>query len=399
MTGQGGRPSVGVMGRVEIRVLGAFELTVDGGADTAVGLRRRDAARLAKLLAVTPGHRLPREQLLDALWPDVDPAAAANRLHKAAHFVRRATGHPEAMVLSGDVVALFPGVEVEVDADRFEQLARRAIDGTADSAATDGRDRADNRADDRAAARDEAISCYTGPLLPFDLYEDWAFHRRQRLDLRYWELLRRAGRFDELLALDPTDEQAHVGVMRNHLRRGDRAAVLRHYDVLVEVLDRELGVGPSMEARAVRDLAVGDPPGTGDPSSLPRAAALAHQRVGFCRTVDGVRLAYAVSGDGPPLVKTSNWLTHVDHEWTSPVWRHWWQALTAHNTLVRYDERGCGLSDWDIGPEGFGLEPWVRDLETVVDALGLERFPLLGISQAGRSPSSTPPATPSGCRT
>jgi pimeloyl-ACP methyl ester carboxylesterase len=65
------------------------------------------------------------------------------------------------------------------------------------------------------------------------------------------------------------------------------------------------------------------------------------------------------------------------------VWRHWWQALSQHHTLVRYDERGCGLSDWDVDDDSYTLDAWVRDLETVVDALGLERFPLLGISQGG----------------
>ena len=359
------------MHRVEISLLGGFGITVDGGGDAAARLTRRDPSRLVKLLAVTPGHRLGREQVLDALWPDADPPSAANRLHKAAHYVRRATGDQDAIVLQGDVVSLFPGAEVAVDAERFDALARAAAGSGAAADGTAGE------------AVEAALASYGGQLLPFDLYEEWAFHLRQRLALRYCELLRRAGRFDELLAVDPTDEQAHVGLMRQHLRRGDRAGVLRQFDVLVEVLDRELGVGPSVEARAVRDLAVGDPPGTPDASILPRSAALAHQRVGFCRAVDGVRLAYAVAGQGPPLVKTSNWLTHVDHEWDSPVWRHWWQALTARHTLVRYDERGCGLSDWDIGPEGFGLEPWVRDLETVVDALGLERFPLLGMSQGG----------------
>ena len=65
------------------------------------------------------------------------------------------------------------------------------------------------------------------------------------------------------------------------------------------------------------------------------------------------------------------------------MWRHWWEALSSRHTLVRYDERGCGLSDWDVDGESFTLDAWVRDLEAVVDALGLERFPLLGISQGG----------------
>jgi pimeloyl-ACP methyl ester carboxylesterase/DNA-binding CsgD family transcriptional regulator len=103
------------------------------------------------------------------------------------------------------------------------------------------------------------------------------------------------------------------------------------------------------------------------------------QKIYFCKTGDGVRVAYATTGSGPPLVKVSNWLSHLEFDWDSPVWRHWLTELSRDHTLVRYDERGCGLSDWDVAQLSF--ESWVRDLETVVDALGLERFPLLGISQ------------------
>ena len=94
-----------------------------------------------------------------------------------------------------------------------------------------------------------------------------------------------------------------------------------------------------------------------------------------------MRLAYATVGSGPPLVKASNWLTHLDFEWDSPIWRHWWQRLSAHHRLVRYDERGNGMSQRDVGDVSF--DTWVRDLETVVDAAGLDRFPLLGISRGG----------------
>jgi pimeloyl-ACP methyl ester carboxylesterase/DNA-binding CsgD family transcriptional regulator len=104
-------------------------------------------------------------------------------------------------------------------------------------------------------------------------------------------------------------------------------------------------------------------------------------RIGFCTADDGVRIAYGVHGSGPPLVKAANWLTHLDHDWRSPVWRHWLSALGERHTMVRYDERGCGLSDRDVGYDAFTLDRWVRDLETVVDAAGFETFALLGISQ------------------
>ncbi|MGH7448760.1 MAG: alpha/beta fold hydrolase [Longimicrobiales bacterium] len=103
------------------------------------------------------------------------------------------------------------------------------------------------------------------------------------------------------------------------------------------------------------------------------------QKIRFCTSADGVRLAYATSGAGPPLVKPANWLTHLEYDWESPVWRHWLRELSRHHTLVRYDERGSGLSDWTA--QNVSFDSWVTDLETVVDALGLERFPLLGISQ------------------
>ena len=111
------------------------------------------------------------------------------------------------------------------------------------------------------------------------------------------------------------------------------------------------------------------------------SATKARQEIRYCMTSDGVRLAYATTGNGPPLVKASNWLTHLDFEWESPIWRHWYTALSAHHRLVRYDERGNGMSQRDVSDVSF--DTWVRDLETVVDAAGLDRFPLLGISRGG----------------
>jgi pimeloyl-ACP methyl ester carboxylesterase/tRNA A-37 threonylcarbamoyl transferase component Bud32 len=105
------------------------------------------------------------------------------------------------------------------------------------------------------------------------------------------------------------------------------------------------------------------------------------QQIRFCTSADGVGLAYATTGSGPPLVKAANWLSHLEVDGKSPVWRHWIRELSRYHTLVRYDERGCGLSDWNV--DEFSLDAWVRDLEAVVDALELERFPLLGISQGG----------------
>src|SRR5215216_6939593 len=108
---------------VVITVLGGFRVTVDGVPTAARGWARRSAAALVKILALAPGHRLHREHVMDLLWPDDLPARSAPRLHKAAHFARRAAGRPDAIVLHDDVVWLFPDSEVIVDAIRFEEVA------------------------------------------------------------------------------------------------------------------------------------------------------------------------------------------------------------------------------------------------------------------------------------
>ena len=104
------------------------------------------------------------------------------------------------------------------------------------------------------------------------------------------------------------------------------------------------------------------------------------QEIRFCTSPDGTTIAWAKHGSGPPLVKAGNWLTHLEFDWQSPVWRHWMEGLGERHTLIRYDERGCGLSDRD--PKDLGIDAWVADLETVVDAAGVDRFTLIGVSAA-----------------
>jgi pimeloyl-ACP methyl ester carboxylesterase/DNA-binding CsgD family transcriptional regulator len=99
----------------------------------------------------------------------------------------------------------------------------------------------------------------------------------------------------------------------------------------------------------------------------------------FAAAVDGVRIAYATSGSGPALVKVGTWMSHLEHDWQSPVWGHLLTWLSERFTLVRYDQRGNGLSDWNAQDLSFGA--WIDDLATVVEAAGLERFALLGLSQ------------------
>ena len=344
---------------VEIELLGEFRVRVDGRPVAGAAWARRDAASLVKVLALQRGRRLHREQLIDVLWPGLGLADAAPRLHKASFYARRALGRPDAVVLSADEVALFPDDTVTVDVAAFEQEASTALAGGSQAAA------------------EAALRRHSGELLPADLYADWAAEARQRVAGLRDRLLWQARRWEELLERDPYDEVVHLELMRDLVRAGDLRGALRQYERLDHALRRDAGAAPGADAVALHEQAK---------ASLMRQGGLTaadagrlEQQIRFCRTDDGVTLAYALSGGGPPLVKAANWLTHVDHDWHSVVWRHWLVALSARHQLIRYDERGCGLSDWDIAPPTF--ENWVQDLETVVDTVGLDRFPLLGISQ------------------
>jgi pimeloyl-ACP methyl ester carboxylesterase/DNA-binding CsgD family transcriptional regulator len=106
----------------------------------------------------------------------------------------------------------------------------------------------------------------------------------------------------------------------------------------------------------------------------------ASQRIRYLRTPDGVKLAWAEAGSGPPLVKAANWMSHLEYEWESPVWRHWIKFFTENFRYVRYDERGCGMTDWNVGD--LSLERWIDDLESVIEASDPKGpIVLLGISQ------------------
>jgi len=105
------------------------------------------------------------------------------------------------------------------------------------------------------------------------------------------------------------------------------------------------------------------------------------QEIGFCTAPDGVRIAFATSGSGPAVVRVGTWLSHLEEDWNSSVWRHWLEAFSEGRTLVRFDVRGSGLSDRRV--DDLSLDALVNDLDAVVDASGLERFPLLGLCPGG----------------
>ena len=220
---------------MSITVVGRFALTVDGRAVPADAWQRRSAVALVKLLAVTGGHRLHREQAVDRIWPEEDLDVAVARLHKAAHFARKAVGFAGVVVLRDEQVLLCPDDDLDVDADAFDALATLAL--------SSGQDDAVRRALDACA----------GELLPDDPYEPWAAEPRLRLRSRHLDLLRAAGRWETVVELEPTDEAASAELMLRLARAGNRQAALRQYERLAVTLHRELGVTPGPRATALRD--------------------------------------------------------------------------------------------------------------------------------------------------
>src|SRR6266567_7677340 len=186
-------------GSCELRLLGGFRAEVDGRRVPGEAWRHRRGADLVKVLALAPGHRLHREHVIDRLWPDLGAEAGAANLRKAVHFARRALGGERAVGTEGPMLQLWPSGSLSVDVERFEREAAGAI-----------------RTRDRAAAA-RAASRYEGDLLPEDPYAPWAEAPRERLRRTFVQVLKIAGRWDGVLALDPVDEEAHRALIRAHL--------------------------------------------------------------------------------------------------------------------------------------------------------------------------------------
>ncbi|TPI65171.1 hypothetical protein FJ417_00925 [Mesorhizobium sp. B3-1-7] len=224
--------------RVSIHLLGRFAVSVDDRVVPAAEWRRDRAAALVKLLALRPGHRAHREQIMETFWPDADPDAAGASLRKAVHFARRALGGRDLIDVSNDIVALAPDVELAIDTESFETAAKAALRG------------------DDSKAFAHAADLYGGRLLPDDLFVEWLDAPRAQLQQRYSDLLRAGNLWQRLIALDPADEQAQCALMQVALDAGNRVEAIRQFNQLRDNLHAELGVGPSAATIALYEKAL-----------------------------------------------------------------------------------------------------------------------------------------------
>jgi predicted ATPase/DNA-binding SARP family transcriptional activator/DNA-binding CsgD family transcriptional regulator/Flp pilus assembly protein TadD len=261
---------------MRIRVLGGFSVSVGSRTIKGSAWRLRKSASLVKLLALSSGHRMHREQVLDMLWPDLGSRAAANNLRQALHAARRALEPDRAadsryLASQNESLALCPRGDLWVDVNAFEAAVATA-----------------RRSRDTAAYR-VALELYPGELLPDDRYEEWVDNRRQELGGTFFSVLfelaslyeehgeygRGVETLQRSLSVEPTNEEAHAGLMRLHALSGKQKAALSQYEQLRKVLSRQFGTEPTVTTRRLREeIAAGEfPPSLHSPAAPPQEGA------------------------------------------------------------------------------------------------------------------------------
>lgn len=335
---------------LEIRVLGNFTVTRDGRA-VPLPPSRKTRALLAYLAVV--GKLQNREHLCEMFWdvPD-DPRGS---LRWSLSKLRQIVNSEEHQPLRADrnFLELRIGEEIVVDWHSLKPLA------SADLGAVPLNDL------ERWARQLDGgfLDDLSLPRCP--IFEAWRIALASEYDVLRCRILRAAV---DRLREEPARALPFVSALR--AINPDDDALGRELVALAEAARgqaRQPGASPSpaREASSIQEPA--------------DRAATPVQEIRFSTTEDNVRIAYAVTGEGYPIVKAANWMSHLHYDRESPVWRHWVEGLSRYNRLIRYDERGNGLSDWTV--DDLSAEGMIADLEAIVAASGVDRFALLGLSQ------------------
>lgn len=354
------------MARLIIRVLGELAVSRDG-EPVALPASRKTRALLGYLAITARPHR--RDRLCELLWdlPD-DPRGA---LRWSLSKLRRIVNDDVERIVADRERVSFADTDAQIDIKSAASLV-----------------------DDEHLTREqliEAVAALSEPLLDGldqpdqELYQGWLQAEREQVKRYCARLVARLARHvdtpvtDALdysrrwLDLDPYSPDAAMRVLSD-LKRVGREAEATGLAHTLQTRFRNAGLPwPPERSRQDRDDE------TAAQAKDEQREFLARQTVHFCTTNDDVRIAWAKIGEGPPVVKAANWLSHLELDWDAPIWSPLFRRLARDHLFVRYDERGNGLSDWDVGEITFDL--FVADLETVTDALGIDRFALLGISQ------------------
>lgn len=346
----------------------------------------RKAKALFIYLAMSPNLRASREKLAGIFWGRSAEEQARASLRQTLASLRKTLNTNDRILIDSNSADVYlVDNSVFVDAILFEQ-----------------------QVDDEVSKTEESVNLYQGEFMDGfsikeEFFENWLREKREQLSelakqkmtslAEYWN---RSGELDKailvikkFLNIDPLHESSHQALMHLFTLTGRRESALKQYKLCEKVLKDELNVEPQQETIELYNKILDKVPLLDDDSICAHLAPKLHdtsahknnvkQDIRYCVSSDGVRIAYAVAGDGMPIIKCGNWLTHLEYDWDTPIWRHLMQFLANDHTLVRYDARGNGLSDWDV-PD-INAEAFIHDLETVANASGYKKFILLGTSQ------------------
>ncbi|QZH74119.1 MAG: alpha/beta fold hydrolase [Erythrobacter sp.] len=354
---------------LELSLIGEIAVRRDA-QDVPLPGSAKTRALLAYLVATGREHR--RETLCSLFWnvPD-DPKGA---LRWSLSKLRHAVDEPDFPRLVADRET----VRLELTGTHCDFLRLQAAEGNDDTAALES----------AAVIRGEFAPGIS--LRGCDEFESWLLAAREDVrqrQLRIWRKLTEffADQPDRALPyarcvveVDPLSEAGWMKLVELLLAAGRTEEAAAQRSVATRTLEAA-GIAVPVELARHGTTRAADGPRHPRPLHVEPGRPFIRQRIEFCTAPDGTGIAYSCVGEGPPLVKAANWLNHLEFEWESPIWRHWIEELSREHRLVRYDERGNGLSDWKV--KNLDFECFVEDLETVVDAAGVEHFDLLGISQ------------------
>lgn len=362
---------------LSLRLLGPLEV-VRGQGRVELPPSKKTRALLAYLVVSKRSHR--RERLSSLFWDVADDPKAALRwsLSKLRPLL---DDKGVTRILADRDTVRFEPAGADVDVFEVERMAKSQLE-------------------DLGAEELEALlRRFRGPFIEglelddFAEFQAWCVAERQRFRSLHERLLRalidRTIKDPEaaltparkLVQLCPADEAARASLVRLLYLTGRRDEAQEHHRMGLRELERSGAGNTGRLASTWRSLVAPAVASARGPDGPPPVEA-PRQEIRFCTAGDGARIAYATLGTGKALVKAANWLTHLEYDHKSPIWRHLTRDLSSSYQLVRYDQRGNGLSDWQVE---ISFEGFLSDLEATVDAVGLERFALLGISQGSRT--------------
>ncbi|PTY38501.1 guanylate cyclase [Saccharospirillum sp. MSK14-1] len=353
--------------KLTLQTLGEFSIAWDD-QPVALPSSKRTRALLAYLAMTARPHR--RDRLCEVFWklPD-DPRGA---LRWSLSKIRRLVNQSDVERLAADrerVALLTADIEIDVRclAQRLEEPgltidALIDIDRQLQEPLLDGLDLANQ-----------------------EIFQQWLNAERQEVTRLRAKIAGRLAHHDDIdvtvqldwalswSELDPFSTQAAHRLLELLQVSGDSETFAK---TATQLTQRFRNAGIPWSLKLPDQVSKADPAVNPD---VTERELLARQKIQFCAAADGVRIAYASVGNGTPIVKAANWLSHLEHDWDAPIWSPLFRELARDHRFVRYDERGNGLSDWLVGELSF--DAFVTDLETVVDASGVDRFALMGISQ------------------